>query len=251
MDVIGAYKQIQLVKTQLNSLRKNCDEVFTDDIWPKVNALANIADIEITTPRRCGGQTKQSNVPSATTDEYYKIGVFIPAIDHLITEIEFRFSSVQVNGTQGMYLIPENLGMLSNTERNQIADFFDWVLPSPATFNQEIDLWKTKWKAEGVQIPKSLSQTLDVCNYKLFPNIYTCLHILPIMPVSTAAVERSHSCLKIVKSKLQSRMGEGRLNDLMLLCVHKDIKLDYNRIIDLYAKKYPRQMRFSNPLQEK
>ena len=93
---------------------------------------------------------------------------------------------------------------------------------------------------EGVQIPKSSSQTLDVCKYKLFPNIYTCLHVLLIMPVSTAAVERSHSHLKIVKSKLQSTMGEGRLNALMLLCVHKDIKLDYDKIIDLYAKKYPR-----------
>ena len=75
--------------------------------------------------------------------------------------------------------------------------------------------------------------------------------MLLIMPVSTAAVERSHSRLKIVKSKLQSIMGEGRLNALMLLCVHKDIKLDYEKIIDLYAKKYPHQMRFSNPLKEK
>ena len=71
------------------------------------------------------------------------------------------------------------------------------------------------------------------------------------MPVSTAAVERSHSNLKIVKSKLQSRMGEGRLNALMLLYIHKDIELDYNKIIDRYAKKYPHRMRFSNPLQDK
>ena len=216
-----------------------------------MNALAHIAYIKVTIPCLCGRQTKQKNIPSTTTDEYYKRAVFIPTINHLIAELEFRFSSVQVNGTQGMYLIPENLSMLSNVERYQISDFFDWVLPSPATFNQEIDLWKTKWKAEGVQIPSSLSQTLDVCNYKLFPNIYTCLHVLLIMPVSTAAVERTHSSLKIVKSKLQSRMGEGRLNALMLLYVHKDIKLDYNRIINRYAKKYPLQMRFSNPLQDK
>ena len=71
------------------------------------------------------------------------------------------------------------------------------------------------------------------------------------MPVSTAAVERSHSSLKIVKSKLQSRMGEGRLNTLMLLYIHKDIELDYNKITDRYAKKYLRRMRFSNPLQDK
>ena len=156
-----------------------------------------------------------------------------------------------MNGTQGMYLIPENLGKLSNVERDKVSKFFDWVLPSPATFNQEIELWKTKWKVEGIQLPNSLSQTLDVCNYKLFPNVYTCLHVLLVMPVSTAAVEKSHSSLKIVKSKLQSKMGEGRLNALMLLYVHKDIILDYNRIIDRYAKKYPRCMRFLNPLQDK
>ena len=45
----------------------------------------NIAGIEKTTSYRCGRQTKQSNVPSATTDDYYKMRVFIPVIDHLIT----------------------------------------------------------------------------------------------------------------------------------------------------------------------
>ena len=84
-----------------------------------------------------------------------------------------------------------------------------------------------------------------------FPNVYTCLHVLLVMPVSTAAAERSHSSLKIVKSKLLSRIGEGRLNALMLLYVHKDIELDYNKIIDRYTKKYPCHMRFSNPLQDK
>ena len=68
------------------------------------------------------------------------------------------------------------------------------------------------------------------------------------MPVSTAAVERRHSSLKIVKSKLQSRMGEGRLNALILLYVHKDIKLDYNRIIDRYAKKYPHPNEILKPI---
>ena len=71
-----------------------------------------------------------------------------------------------------------------------------------------------------------------------------------IIPVSTATVEQSHSGLKIVKSKLQSTMGEGRLNALMMLYVHKDITLDYGKIIDIYANRYPHRMRFSNPMQQ-
>ena len=58
MDVIEAYKQIKLVKTKLNSLRGNWDEVFNCEVWPKVEELAHIVDIELSTPRQCGRQTK-------------------------------------------------------------------------------------------------------------------------------------------------------------------------------------------------
>ena len=71
------------------------------------------------------------------------------------------------------------------------------------------------------------------------------------LSLTTAAVEWSHSGLKIVKSKLQSRMGEGRFNALMLLYLHKDIPVNYERIIDIYANRFPHRMRFSNPMQEK
>ena len=43
-------------------------------------------------------------------------------------------------------------------------------------------------------------------------------------------------------------MGEGRLNALILLYVLKDIKLNYDKIIDMYTNRYPRRMKFTNPL---
>ena len=88
----------------------------------------------------------------------------------------------------------------------------------------------------SVNVPSKLANSLEACNQKLFPNTYTCLHLLLIIPVSTAATEHSQSCLQVVKTKLQSTMGQNRLNALMLLYIHKDISLNYNRIIDLYAK---------------
>ena len=71
-----------------------------------------------------------------------------------------------------------------------------------------------------------------------------------IIPVSTSATECSHFCLKIVKSKLQANMGEEGLNALMLLYVHKDIVLDYEKVIDIYANRFPRRMRFLNPMKD-
>ena len=34
-------------------------------------------------------------------------------------------------------------------------------------------------------------------------------------------------------------MGEERLNALLLAYIHWDIHLDYDKIIDMYASKYP------------
>ena len=98
--------------------------------------------------------------------------------------------------------------------------------------------------------PDTLQTSLAACEQKLFPNIFLCLYLLMVVPVSTAATERSHSGLQIVKTKLQSTMGQQRLNALMLLYIHKDIQINYPNIIDIYANRYPRRMLFKNPLAE-
>ena len=69
-----------------------------------------------------------------------------------------------------------------------------------------------------------------------------------IAPVTSATMERSNSSLRIVKSGFRSTMREDRLNALLLLFIHKDIALDYDAIIDDYAKRNQRRMTFINPL---
>ena len=46
-------------------------------------------------------------------------------------------------------------------------------------------------------------------------------------------------------------MGEQRLNALLLVYIQRDIFLDYYKIIDMYAFKYPRRMLLINALNEK
>ena len=43
-------------------------------------------------------------------------------------------------------------------------------------------------------------------------------------------------------------MGEELYNPLSLVCIHQDIFLDYDKIIDIYASKHPRRMLLINPL---
>ena len=65
---------------------------------------------------------------------------------------------------------------------------------------------------------------------------------------TSATVERANSALAYVKTELRSSMGEERLNDLILLYVHKDINLTYSEIVDRFAIKKPRLMKLRNLL---
>ena len=62
--------------------------------------------------------------------------------------------------------------------------------------------------------------------------------------------KKANSALQNLRTDLWSMMDEERLNALSLVCIHRDIFLDYDKIIEIYASKYPRRMLLINPLRE-
>ena len=62
--------------------------------------------------------------------------------------------------------------------------------------------------------------------------------------------KKANSALQHLRTDFQSMMGEERLNALSLVYIHRDIFLDYDKIINIYASKYPRRMLLINPLIE-
>ena len=62
--------------------------------------------------------------------------------------------------------------------------------------------------------------------------------------------KKVNSALHHLRTDFRSMMGEERLDALLLVCIHRDIFLDYDKIIDIYACKYPRRMLLINPLSE-
>ena len=56
--------------------------------------------------------------------------------------------------------------------------------------------------------------------------VCTVLKLILVMPASNATSERSFSALRRIKTYLRSTMGQERLNNLMLLHIHKEITDD-------------------------
>ena len=54
-----------------------------------------------------------------------------------------------------------------------------------------------------------------------FPNLMKLASIALVIPVTTAAVERSFSDMKLVKTRLRSRMGEDTLDYALRICIEE------------------------------
>lgn len=245
-DILSAFQKVSVVTNELKSIRESCDEAFCY-VWENVNKMANLVGTEISIPRVCGRQTKRNNVSADTPQQYWMRTLFIPYVDHLIMEFGSRFTHASRTSTLALCLLPAHLTLLSNEKVDEIKEFFIDDIPSSSSFKSEVSLWKREWE-ESDDKPDTIEKTLSQMNTKFYPNIAMILRVLLLLPVSAATVERGNSSLKLVKSKKRSTMGEDRMNGLLLLNIHRDIKLDHDAILDSYARANGRRMKLLNPL---
>ena len=75
--------------------------------------------------------------------------------------------------------------------------------------------------------------TFNAKKHQVFPNIVRILSIILKTPATSANVERANSNLRYIKTDFRSAMSEDKLNELLLLYVYRDIKLDYKKIVDM------------------
>ena len=77
-----------------------------------------------------------------------------------------------------------------------------------------------------------------------FPNLAKLAAILIVLPVTTATVERTFSSMKLIKTRLRSRMGENALEHTMRICIEGPDRLSnetLEAVIDHY--KHSKQRR--------
>ena len=205
-------------------------------------------------PRQTGRQTQCSNLPAATPEDYWRCSVFIPFLDTLIAELDGRFSSLSKKAVQALLLLPKNLASLTDIAIDHLHDAFQSDLPDSdhLSLRIEVERWRKKWvSVSPEQLPTSMKAlVMESVNPKLFPNITWILHLLLVIPVTSANVERANSSLKFIKTDLRSTMSQDRLNALLLLYIHQAIPLDVHAVADRFARAHPRLMLFINPMSE-
>jgi hypothetical protein len=111
-------------------------------------------DIEVKLPRLSKKQTNRANHPSKTTEEYYRVSVYIPLIDSIIEDLKSRFLSKENKLLLNLcLLIPRYIVDTTDEDLKKLIkaaiklyNFNEIELTDKLELQTELELWKTKWQ---------------------------------------------------------------------------------------------------------
>lgn len=223
-----------------------------EELYYKAVNIARTVGVEPSMPRNNGRQRNRPNVPANTPSEFWRLNMYLPFIDHLITDLSDRL--LQANERYlAQKLIPSQIQKepIGRDDAVRLYEAYRGCLgdTDEASFTREVRKWVTWWTdgtlaMDRPQAPETLQDTLPLANEQYYPNVRRCLVVLLTMPVSTATAERSFSTMKRVKTYLRSTMTTERLSGLGLLNVYRDMEINSEYIVEKFAARKQRRLAF-------
>ncbi|XP_050065772.1 zinc finger MYM-type protein 1-like [Aphis gossypii] len=212
-------------------------------------------DIDVKVPRLSKKQTNRANHPAKTTEEYYRVSVYIPLLDSVIEDLKLRFLSKENKLLLNLcLLVPRYIVDITSEDFKNIIEaatklynFNETELDDKLELQTELELWKTKWqgvKNEGQELCQDALLSIDNCNSIIFPNVHKLIYIIASLPISVASAERSFSTLRRLKTWLRSKMGQDQLTGLALLNIHRSIEINVDDVIDRFTSLKKRNIDF-------
>ena len=172
----------------------------------------------------------------------------VPFIDHVIAEMEARFSPLALTSSKLLGLVPS---VLCSQEMNITAavDMYQDDLSSPELMEQELKRLKLNWMVKSTeQTSSSCAQAIKECDTQRYPNISQLLKLACTLPVTSGECERSASTLKRLNTFMRASMHEDRLSALALIHTHHDMSADVEEAVDIFAKLHPRRRQLTSVL---
>ena len=183
MDVMQAVGDIDVVLTSLKEVSNTIDHQH--DAWSQeIELMCRSVDVVPSIPWRCASQRHRNNVPADDPRTYYRRCTSVPLVDHLLVELETRFSPHHHVALLRLCLVG---------------------LPDP-------------------DVKSHLAKLVDLCEedpQKVCPIRWSFRKSSGSSRWSNMA--RSFSTLKRLKTYLRSTCGNERLTSLALMHIHRDV----------------------------
>jgi len=223
LDLLEARKNIQDLLKVFAGERNNCAQIY-HDIFISSETLADQIGVTLQPPRQAGRQMNRANPQVEVPEDYFRITIFIPYLDSLISSLETRFSEGNKPAYNLLMLHPFRM---ANVERQTlkkhmivVKDFYDFD-----NLIEESETWYDVWKNKCQNgLPKETLEKMTLTDVyestEFYPSIRMAIQTALALPVSTCTIERSFSTLRRVKTWLRSTTGDERLSGLCMLSVH-------------------------------
>ena len=239
MDLFQAKSLICSVIEELQHWRSDENHTRFNELWCAIETMAVELNIDLSPPRRAVRQQHRVNIPCSDAKEYWRLSVFYPFLDSLLTNFRDRFEHLISIVAGFTAIMPRHCNQHQFSDLAQTVNHFAQYLPSHEVEDVEAEfrLWCRMWAKETVP-PLTLTDALKACDYRCFPCLNSLLLIYATLPVSTSTGERSFSTLKHLKSYLRTTMGEERLNGLALMYIHKNVLSDTAKVISSTIDKF-------------
>ena len=232
ISAAGAQEVASMTLKTLEKIRNDTDfHLF----WFKVTKIANKLDVEEPqpprrrkTPRRFETGNAQPEFPSTVEDHYRRI--YFEALDLVLQGIKERFDQPGYR----IYCKLECL-LLKAAQNTNYSDELSFVLEHYSN-DFKSDLLKAHLEifTSNFATPDddrttvtlrdviAYAKTLTEAQKDLMSEVCMLLKLILVMPATNAVSERSFSALRRIKTFLRTTMTQCRLNNLMVLNIHKD-----------------------------
>ena len=248
-DILSGVSLLEECFLNLNEIRKNVDD-YSKRIFEHSSNLARKSGISITQPRISQCQKHRSNVESSSPEEYFKLTVLVPFLDHLLSDLSSHFHPHVKQASHLQSLLPSRI--TSTTSVSSISEaikLYSDDLPNPLVIDEELHIWKIKWLSVDIQErPKNLQDCLKVCNRAIFPNVFSLLKLFSTLPVSSCSCERSASNLRRLNNYLRCTQSEERLTSLALIHCNYSKEISVDKTCALFLRKHAQRMQSANLL---
>ena len=201
-NLAAAYHDVALAQ---ECIRDSRNEECWKKLWATtVLQIASAVGISISKPRSVGQQLHRANAGAVdqSPSDYYRINVYYPFIDHVVDELETRFSSDHEGLIVAQYLILQHLQQLSQGKIVSLEDYYGKYLTykEKELLHVEIAKWKKCYEGMPIQErPKTATSALVNCSPQSFPALHKILTIFLTTPVGSVSCERSFSSLRRLK----------------------------------------------------
>ncbi len=181
------------------------------------------------------------------TMDIFRVTVFNVTLDSCISQLQTRFNSVRTINERFGFIMPKELGRLSDDDLIQSATQFAKTYKddiSEDIVSQFLSLRSCYDRATGPKSPRDMLQFIVENRLESsLPDVVTCYMLFLTLPVTVASCERSFSKLRIIKNYLRSSCGQERLSSLALLSIESKVarSLDANDLIADFASRKARR----------